>query len=91
MEVADREHARPAREDAMFTLVLIGYVVLGGGQYAGSSIPQQTIVGHFDSAQACADAVKAFDRAKAFKDVTDNMHEYRWGFLCAPGGSGATK
>jgi hypothetical protein len=75
----------------MYVLILVGYVVLGGGQYAGSTTATQTILGRFDSAQDCLAALNSSDRARGFKEVNDNLREYRSGLLCAPGGSGEVK
>ena len=68
----------------MYALILVGYVVLGGGQYAGSTVASQLVLGHFDSARSCNDAIGGFDRSKAFKD--GELREYRWGLLCLPSG-----
>jgi hypothetical protein len=70
----------------MFVLILVGYVVLGSGQNMSSGIQSPLIVGKYDSEKSCRDAMMNFDRGKSFRDITNNMNEYRWGFLCAPAG-----
>jgi hypothetical protein len=69
----------------MYVLVLIGYVVAGGGP----SVPSQLIVGSYSSEKMCHDALREFDKTRSFREISDNMRDYKWGFICAPSGVGA--
>jgi hypothetical protein len=69
----------------MYVLVLVGYVITGGGQYTGSSVASPLIVGRFDSAKSCYDTISVFDKSKASKDT--DLREFRWGLLCVPAGA----
>lgn len=73
----------------MYALVLIGYVVWSAGGAGGSSVPSQLIVGTYSSEKTCHDALRDFDKSRSFREITDNMNDYKWGFICAPGGIGA--
>jgi hypothetical protein len=70
----------------MFVLIMVGYVVLGSGQTMSAGIQSPLIVGNYSSEKSCRDAMMNFDRGKSFREITNNMNEYRWGFLCAPAG-----
>ncbi len=69
----------------MYALVLIGYVLWS----AGSSPPSQLIVGTYSSEKMCHEALRDFDKSTSFRTITDNMNDYKWGFICAPSGFGA--
>ncbi len=73
----------------MYALILIGYVVWNAGGGGGSSLPSQLIVGTYSSEKMCHDALLGFDKSRSFREITDKMNDYKWGFICAPSGLGA--
>ena len=73
----------------MYALVLVGYVALGAGQAGNVGPPSQLIVGSYSSEKMCRDALKDFDRTASFRRITNEMNDYRYGFICVPSGFGA--
>ncbi len=68
----------------MYALVLVGYVALGAGQAGVAGPPSQLIVRLYSSEKMCRDALKDFDRTASFRQITNGMNDYRWGFICVP-------